>query len=54
MRIQSLAFRKAGAILFYKSSTSTSKKGKERYEYNIITTKKLVEYFILYEFKSAE
>ena len=39
MCIQSLALRKAGAILFYNSSTSTSKKGKERYEYKIITKK---------------
>ena len=40
MHIQLLALRKAGAILFYNSSTSTSKKGKERYEYKIITKKK--------------
>ena len=46
MHIQSLALRKAGAILFYNSSTSTSKKGKECYEYNIITKTKLLEYFI--------
>ena len=47
MRIQLLALRKAGAILFYNSSTSTSKKGKEHYEDKIITKKpKLLEYFI--------
>ena len=39
MCIEWLALRKAGAILLYNSSTSTSKEGKEHCEFNIITKK---------------